>query len=69
MGNNQIPPERMEAARRLAEDGASQVEITRSTGMARETIIRLFPEAGWRDHRECGRYGRMIRTARKQGLL
>lgn len=69
-----LSAERIEAARRMIEDGASQTEITRTLGLARETIVRHFPGAGWTPQSgwtpaEIGAYGRMIRTAKHQGLL
>lgn len=40
-----ISPERMEQARKLAEDGASVGEIRRTVGMHKATITKYFPEA------------------------
>jgi DNA invertase Pin-like site-specific DNA recombinase len=40
-------PERLEHAARLIADGASQREVQRTTGLARETIRKHFPGKGW----------------------
>jgi len=40
-------PERLAQAARLLADGASQREVQRTTGLARETIRKYFPGKGW----------------------
>ena len=40
-------PERLQQAARLIADGASQREVQRTTGLARETIRKHFPGKGW----------------------
>jgi DNA invertase Pin-like site-specific DNA recombinase len=40
-------PERLQQAARLLTDGASQHEVTRTTGIARETLRKHFPRQGW----------------------
>ena len=40
-------PERLQQAARLITDGASQREVQRTTGIARETIRKHFPGKGW----------------------
>jgi DNA invertase Pin-like site-specific DNA recombinase len=40
-------PERLEQARRLLEDGASQRETCRTTGIHRTTLRKYFPGKGW----------------------
>ena len=42
-----MTPERLAQAARLLEDGASQREVQRTTGLARETIRKHFPGKGW----------------------
>ena len=43
------PPtsERLAQAARLLQDGASQREVQRTTGIARETLRKHFPGKGW----------------------
>lgn len=62
-------PEKLAEVQRLLAEGASQLEITRSTHCSRETIVKYFPDHRRWTYREAGSFGRMIRTARKQGLL
>ncbi len=40
-------PERLAQAARLLADGASQREVQRTTGIARETLRKHFPGKGW----------------------
>jgi len=40
-------PERLAQAARLFEDGASQREVQRTTGIARETLRKYFPGKCW----------------------
>jgi DNA invertase Pin-like site-specific DNA recombinase len=40
-------PERLEQAAQLLADGASQREVTRTTGISRETLRKHFPGHGW----------------------
>lgn len=60
MPRNKVPAEIMDQARAMIEDGASVLEITRTTGMARETVIKHFPGASW-SHAEAGSVGRQVR--------
>lgn len=60
MGRHKIPPEVMEQARIMVEDGASVLEITRTTGLARETVVKHFPGSSW-SHQEAGAVGRQVR--------
>jgi hypothetical protein len=63
-----VPPEVIDKAGQMVEDGASVMEITRTTGMARETILKHFPGASW-SLRDCGQYGMAVRAAMKEGVL
>ena len=40
-------PERLNQAAELLREGASQREVARTTGLARETIRKHFPGQGW----------------------
>jgi DNA invertase Pin-like site-specific DNA recombinase len=40
-------PERLKLAQDLFRDGASQREVHRTTGIARETLRKYFPNTGW----------------------
>lgn len=40
-------PERIALAGRLLEDGASQREVCRTTGISRMTLRKYFPGQGW----------------------
>ncbi len=40
-------PEHLAAAAQLLQDGASQREVQRTTGIARETLRKHFPNKGW----------------------
>jgi hypothetical protein len=44
-----LPPsaEQLAKAGQLLRDGASQREVTRTTGIARETLRKHFPGQGW----------------------
>ena len=63
-----VTPEKLEAVRKMVEDGASQKEIIRTVGVGRETIVKYFPGHRW-TFQECGSLGRAVRTAKQQGLL
>ena len=52
--------ERLDKAARLYEDGASQREITRTTGLARETLRKHFPGQGW-TFKEGGKFRALTR--------
>lgn len=39
--------ERLATAAELLRDGASQREVQRTTGLARETLRKHFPRQGW----------------------
>ena len=47
MTNQQSLQDRLKQAADLLADGASQREVQRTTGLARETIRKNFPGAGW----------------------
>lgn len=48
MRNHRLAPqELLDKAARLYEDGASQREITRTTGLSRMTLRKHFPGKGW----------------------
>lgn len=55
-----VNPETMDRARRLVEDGASVTEIKRTTGLARETILKYFPGSAW-TCQQAGTHGAVIR--------
>jgi hypothetical protein len=63
-----VPADVIDKAGQMVKDGASVMEITRTTGMARETILKHFPGASW-SFKDCGEYGRAVRTAMKEGVL
>lgn len=47
-GRPQLSPERLEAIELLLKDGASMREIARTLNVARESIMRHFPDyKGW----------------------
>lgn len=48
--------EKLEQAKKLFENGASQQEVQRKTGMSRTTIRRYFPGQGW-THKQAAEYG------------
>lgn len=56
-----ISSERLEAVRRMVEDGASVNEIQRTLHVWRPTIIKYFPEARW----SRGQTAEFIATARR----
>ena len=68
MPRNTVPPEDLDRARAMIDDGASVMEITRTLGIARETILKNFPGASW-SHRDAGSLGYAMRLARKGGVL
>lgn len=58
-------PERLEQARQLLADGASQRETQRTTGIARETLRQHFPGHGW-TYKDGGDFRALTKTAEKQ---
>jgi len=56
-------PERLAQAGRLLADGASQREVQRTTGIARETLRKHFPRQGW-SYVEGGRFRALTRNER-----
>jgi hypothetical protein len=42
-----VTQEVLDRAGALLQDGASQREVTRTTGIARETLRKYFPGQGW----------------------
>ena len=53
-------PEKLRQAARLLQGGASQREVTRTTGIARETLRKHFPGQGW-TYREGGSFRALTR--------
>lgn len=45
--NRPVSPERLDKAAQLFEDGASQREVTRTTGIGRGQLRKYFPGNGW----------------------
>ena len=61
-------PEQIAHAAKLFADGASQREITRTTGLARETLRKNFPGQGW-TYREGGKFRALTKdTPLQKGL-
>lgn len=58
--NRIIPTETLTQAERLFEDGASQSEIHRTTGLSRETLRKHFPGKGW-TYRQGGEFRQLTR--------
>jgi len=56
-------PEQLAHAARLLADGASQRETQRTTGIARETLRKHFPGAGW-SYVDGGRFRALTRNER-----
>lgn len=57
--------ELLDKAAQLYEDGASQREITRTTGLARETLRKHFPGKGW-TFIEGGKFRALTKTSQLQ---
>lgn len=53
-------PELLKQAEALLADGASQREVQRTTGLARETIRKHFPGKGW-TQKQGGDFAALIR--------
>ena len=49
-------------AKTLFEDGASQCEVARTTGIARETLRKYFPGKGW-TYKEGGDFRALTKRA------
>jgi DNA invertase Pin-like site-specific DNA recombinase len=45
--NRPVSAERLAQARTLFDDGASQREVTRTTGIGRGQLRKYFPSKGW----------------------
>lgn len=58
-------PERLQQAADLFADGASQREVQRTTGLAREILRRHFPAKGW-TYKEGGDFRALTSAAEKQ---
>lgn len=58
-------PERLAQAAQLLTDGASQREVCRTTGLARETIRKHFPGKGW-GFVEGGEFRALTKQLRKE---
>ncbi|MCO4257370.1 hypothetical protein [Pseudarthrobacter cellobiosi] len=58
-------PERLQQAADLFADGASQREVQRTTGLARETLAKHFPGRGW-TYKEGGDFRALTKTAEEQ---
>lgn len=56
-----VTAERLEAARRLLEDGCSRNQVAVTLRMDWATIARHFPESPVWSPQEAGRYARMVR--------
>lgn len=61
-----IPPETLTQARNLFDDGASQSEIQRTTGLSRETLRKHFPGQGW-TYQEGGEFRQLIKDQPRKG--
>lgn len=62
---NRVTPEWREWANQLAADGASQVEIARTTGVTHQTVHRHLPDAKW-DQKTVGTHAAAIRRLNHQ---
>lgn len=58
-------PDRLAQAAELLRDGASQREVTRTTGIARETLRKHFPGQGW-TFIEGGEFRALTKTSQLQ---
>lgn len=59
-------PELLLQAEQLFADGASQTEVHRTTGMARETIRKYFPGRRW-TYRQAGEFRQITRGSVLEG--
>jgi hypothetical protein len=57
------PASLLEKAGRLLEDGASQLEVIRTTGIARETLVKHFPGKGW-TYKQGGKFRALTRDTK-----
>jgi DNA invertase Pin-like site-specific DNA recombinase len=55
----------LDHAARLFADGASQTEVHRTTGIARETLRKRFPGMGW-TYKEAGVFRALTKTAEER---
>lgn len=55
--------ELLDRAGRLLSDGASQREVTRTTGIARETLVKHFPGKKW-TYRQGGDFRALTRSVK-----
>lgn len=60
---NRVTAEHLAEAAKLLADGASQCEVQRTTGIARETLRKHFPNTGW-TYRMGGEFRALTRAAR-----
>jgi hypothetical protein len=61
-------PERLEQARKLLEDGASRMEVTRSTGVTREALVKYCPGMKW-TFTQAGQFRALTRDTKVRGGL
>lgn len=54
-----VTPERLEAARRMIEDGASHRDVSLTLRMSRKTLRRHFPDTAWTPE-QAGHAARMV---------
>lgn len=60
-------PDQLARAGALLEDGASQAEVTRTTGIARETLVKHFPGKGW-TYKQAGEYRQLLKHTNVKDL-
>jgi hypothetical protein len=67
MTHKRVPSfqERLRQASALFRDGASQREVTRTTGIAGETLIKHYPGHGW-TYKQGGEFRQIIRHSQLQ---
>lgn len=60
--NIPVSPDRLRKAEQLFEDGASQREVTRTTGIGRGQLRKYFPGQGW-TFKEGGDFRALVKAA------
>ena len=58
-----VTPEQLETAQRFFDDGASQKEVHRTTGLSRTTLQKYFPGQRWTD-KQGGEHRYLMRKAK-----
>ncbi|QFG09603.1 DNA binding protein [Arthrobacter phage TripleJ] len=58
--NRPVSPERLAQARALFEDGASQREVQRTTGIGRGQLRKYFPGQRW-TYRQAGEFRQLTK--------